>query len=435
MRESSAQPVAVLLLVAILSAGCAGARGEPATAGRLRGDRGTSPAAVDAGNRAGRRAVLDAIEETFEANLAEPDGPATEALARLRAQRDTLLAQDSATAFYDALNAILREGGNPHLHVYRPGRDLFDQETADRWIVGATLRRVDGYSFVDDIWEGGPAEEAGLIYGDELLPVGDRQPMLDPLPAGTRRVRLWIRRTRESEPFFLDVEAVQGDTVWYLAESTRSSIRTVDHGGCKVGIIHLRTFADEDLTDELVTGAHFDNADGLVLDLRGNRGGEVRLAGEIFDLLSRRRSLWIHYHNNVYSFPPTSWNRPLVILVDGETYSAAEIFASAAQVLDLATVVGTRTAGRVQASRVFPLPGGARLMLPVSRVTLPDGSDLEERGVIPDLPVERPLMYAAGADPPMERALALLRQQLACPEELPPERFPQEKVTPAGDVP
>lgn len=427
---NAAVRAAALVAAVSLSMGCAGTRGAPQTSTSPPSADGSAPPTASAASSTGRSAILDALEATFGTHLVEPAGPAGEALERVRIAREILLAQPSAAAFYESLNDVLRGSGVAHLYVYQPGRDLFDQDVDDTWLVGATLTRADGYFFVNDVWEGGPAAEAGLLYGDQVLPIDGTEPTLDPLAAGVHQVRLWVRRGRQSEPFFVDIEATEGGTAWYLAESTRASIRRVKQLGCTVGVIHLRTFADEMLIDELVTGAHFDGTDGLVVDLRGNRGGEVRLAGEVFDLLSREPSLWIHYHDNLYSFPPTSWNRPLVILVDGETYSAAEIFASAAQVRGLATVVGTPTSGRVQASRLFPLPDGSRLLLPISRVTLPNGDDLEGRGVLPDHTVERPLRYAAGADPPLDRAFALLEQQLACPEDLPPERFPQDTVAP-----
>ena len=424
--------LAVLCAVVGATLSCAGVRGKPPGPAAPAGVDASPPPTASADTQAGRSTILDALETTFDAHLVEATGVAGHAVERLRVAREILLGQPSATAFFDQLNQVLQGSGIAHLYVYQRGRDLFDNDIEDSWLVGATLIRTDGFTFVTDVWEGGPAAEAGLLYGDELLPVDGNEAVLDPLPAGVHKVRLWVRRERQSQPFFLDIEAAEGGTAWYLAESTRSSIRRVEHRGCTVGVIHLRTFADETLIDELVTGAHFDGTEGLIIDLRGNRGGEVRLAGEVLDLLSRQPSIWIHYHNNRYSFPPTSWNRPLVILVDGETYSAAEIFAAAAQVRELATVVGTATSGRVQASRLFPLPDGSRLLLPISRVTLPDCGNLEGRGVLPDHTVERPVRYAASADPPMDRAFELLEQQLACPEELPPERFPQEVVAPRG---
>jgi len=356
--------------------------------------------------------------------------PSQDPATHLAARREELLALADAEAFYAALNETLTATGVGHMYVFRAGRDLFDRDELEDRMVGATLRQVDEYFFVDDVWEGGPAAQAGLLYGDQLLPVDSRPPLLDPLPPGDDGLRLWVRRSRESPPFFVNITPVAGNTAWYLAEATRASLSQVPMGGCRIGHIHLRTFADEALVEELITGADFDDSDGLVIDLRGNDGGEIRLAGEVFDLLTREPSVWIRYDRRSYPFPATSWNRPLVVLVDTRTRSAAEIFAAAVQARGLGTIVGTTTAGQVQGSRLFPLPDGSRFLVPVSQVLLPDGQALEERGVIPDVTSERPLMFAAGSDPPMTDAMEVLAQHLACPEEMPAESFPQETLPP-----
>jgi C-terminal processing protease CtpA/Prc len=409
----------------MLVAGCAG------RAARLPGPgQGDETTPADTTTREGRLRVLDSALEILAENYVPSETATGSAAQRLREERDLLLAIQDPDTFYDSVNEVLRDAGNQHLYLYRPGRDLFNREADESRLIGATSREVDGYVFVDDVWEGGPAAEAGLQYGDELLPSNGHKPVLDPIPRGEERVRLWVRRAREREPFHLTIDSVEGDTLWYLTESTRASIRTIQMGACRIGVVHLRTFADEQLTEELVTGAQFDDADGLILDLRNNRGGEIRLAGELLDLLTREPSIWIQYRSRQYPFPATSWNRPLVVLVNGETRSAAEIFAAAVQARKLGPLVGSSTAGQVQGSRLFPLPDGSRLLVPITRVFLPDGSPLEGRGVAPDISVSRPLAYAEGEDPPMARAVQILSEQLACPEPLPPETFPQEELTP-----
>ncbi|MCZ6747509.1 MAG: S41 family peptidase [Acidobacteria bacterium] len=419
-------PAAVLLVVS-LSTGCA-ARGTAGGAA-VRDDAATV-ARADTFTAPGRAAVLDAMTTILAANYVGEGSPAQNPAEHLEARRDALLALTDADAFYAALNETLAATGIGHLYVFRAGRDLFDRDNFEDRMVGATLRQVGDYFFVDDVWEGGPAAQAGLRYGDQLLPVDDRSPMLDPLPPGKGRLRLWVRRSRESPPFFMEITPVASDTAWYLAEATRASLSRVPMGACRIGHVHLRTFANETLVDELIAGTDFDDSDGLIIDLRGNNGGEIRLAGEVFDLLTREPSVWIRYDRRSYPFPATSWNRPLVVLVDNRTRSTAEIFAAAVQARGLGTIVGTTTAGQVQGSQLFPLPDGSRFLVPVSQVLLPDGDSLEGRGVIPDVSSVRPLMFADGDDPPMAHAMQVLAQQLACPEELPPESFPQETLPP-----
>jgi carboxyl-terminal processing protease len=424
------------LLLALTATACAGRAGPPV-------DRSGPPegadtpavvaATADPADREGRARIVDGMVEILAENYVPPDATAGSLTQGLRAGRDELLGIEDPDAFYEALNEALRAGENQHLYVYRPGRDLFNRDAADDRLVGAAARDLDGHVFVDDVWEGGPAHEAGLRYGDELLPIEGQAPFLDPIPADLETITLWVRRSRDTEPFFLTIEPVAGDTLWYLAESTRASIQTVQMGACRIGLIHLRTFADKSLVEELATGAHFNETDGLIVDLRGNRGGEIRLAGEMLDLLSREPSVWIQYRNRQYPFPATSWNRPLVVLVDEQTRSAAELYAAAVQIRKLGTLVGSPTAGQVQGSRLFSLPDGSRLLVPITRVTLPGGAPLEEEGVIPDFIVPRPLMYAGADDPPMARAMEILGGLLACPEPLPPERFPQEQLAPGEE--
>ncbi|MFQ5767960.1 MAG: S41 family peptidase [Acidobacteriota bacterium] len=387
---------------------------------------------ITAATRKNRQVILDALLEQLRDNyMALETDPI---LDRFRAQRETLLATSSPDAFYQAINGILHQSGHRHLYLYRPGRDLFGHDPKTGAVLGATSTTIDGVTYVDDVWEGGPAAEAGLLYGDEIIEEPGHGPdRLEDLPEGVLTRTIRIRHSRQGEPITTTLHAAVGDTLWYLAQASRSSIRRMARGPCRVGLIHLRTFADEDLIEDLVTGAQFNEVDGLVIDLRGNRGGEIRLAAELFDLLTRRPSVYIQYNHRQYSFPPTNWNHPLAVLVDGHTGSAAEIFAAAVQILHLGAVIGTSTAGEVQASRLFDLPDGSRLMVPISTVSLPDGTDLQGHGVVPEINVQRPLPYAAGADPPLEKALDTLADEMVCGGEVPEERFPQEKLAPPPD--
>ena len=175
--------------------------------------------------------------------------------------------------------------------------------------------------------------------------------------------------------------------------------------------------------DDLATAATFDDTDGLILDLRGNDGGEIRLAGEILDLLTRAPSVQIRWRGRSYPFPAVSWNRPLVVLVDGSTRSAAEILAAAVQARRLGVVLGEPTAGQARGSRLERLPDGSRLLLPISDVLLPDGEPLEGRGVQPDVRMVRSLAWSANADEPWDAALQALVARMACPEHLPADPF------------
>jgi carboxyl-terminal processing protease len=356
------------------------------------------------------------------------DARSSPLLPRLRAQAGALADAPGAEAFYTSVDTLLAEAGNAHLRLLRPGRDLFGAEPGRLWWVGASAVSWENSIFVGDVLEGSPAERGGLLPGDELLPVDGVVPQLDPLTGPIASLRLLVRRRAGEEPFTVDLTPVQAETLEVLADATRASARVIMRQGCRIGVLHLRTLADENLIEELATGAHFAEVDALILDLRGNRGGSVRLAGEIFDLITRQPSVWLRTRDGLYGFPSTSWSHPLAVLVDSTTASAAEILAAAVQARLLGAVIGTPTAGVVSGSRPFPLPDGSQLIVPVSSVAAHDGTDLEGKGVSPDLTVWRPPAHTAGADPLFERAVLVLLLQTACSEPLPEETFPQEKV-------
>ena len=98
------------------------------------------------------------------------------------------------------------------------------------------------------------------------------------------------------------------------------------------------------------------------------------------------------------------WRKPVVLLVDGSARSGKEVLAHGFKTYGIGPVVGERTAGAVVAGRAILLSDWSFLYLAVLDVRI-DGERLEGRGVEPDVAVARPIPYAAGADPQLERAL------------------------------
>ena len=106
-----------------------------------------------------------------------------------------------------------------------------------------------------------------------------------------------------------------------------------------------------------------------------------------------------------------------MVLTDGSTASAAEIFAHVLQYYKRATVVGRRTGGWVLLSFDYALPDGGRLVVPEQDYLGLAGQRLEGRGVTPDVVVPAPSLadLRAGRDPDLEAALTLLRQPDSAP--------------------
>jgi carboxyl-terminal processing protease len=130
----------------------------------------------------------------------------------------------------------------------------------------------------------------------------------------------------------------------------------------------------------------------LVLDLRGNGGGQVepmvQLAGDFLEegtlvvTMTDSDGDEVEYRarqSRDYAFP-------VAVLVDAGTASAAEVFAVCLQAHGRAVVVGGRTYGKSDVQRVVTLPDGTPVYATVARLTVPDGRLVQGTGVEPDLP-------------------------------------------------
>ena len=156
---------------------------------------------------------------------------------------------------------------------------------------------------------------------------------------------------------------------------------------------------------------------GMVLDLRGNRGGIAAMAmglagwfvGERGHALGTMKTPDSTIRFAVFPRPEPFRGR-LAVLVDGLTASTAEILAGGLQDLGRARIFGSRTAGAALPSVIHRLPTGDAFQFPIASYRAADGETLEGEGVTPDepmLPTREQLL--AGRDPVLEAALAWVR--------------------------
>lgn len=164
------------------------------------------------------------------------------------------------------------------------------------------------------------------------------------------------------------------------------------------------------------------------MDLRGNPGGLLVTAVEVVDkfvdngtiVTTRGRS---PREDLVYTAHATgTWSVPLVVLIDGNSASAAEIFAGAIRDHRRGTVVGERSYGKGSVQGIFPLESSsAGVRLTTARFYSPAGKPYSEIGVSPDISVHQVVRPAPGqvaiaapaADAFLEAALQVARQTVA----------------------
>jgi Tol biopolymer transport system component/C-terminal processing protease CtpA/Prc len=152
--------------------------------------------------------------------------------------------------------------------------------------------------------------------------------------------------------------------------------------------------------------------DGLVLDIRGNPGGNVHDA--ILDALSRRVYGYTQPRDGLReNLPEHAWTKPIVLLIDQTSDSDAEIFPAGFRALHLGKIVGVPTPGYVIGTYEAHLADGTSFRLPSWAFYTSDGKNLESLGVPPDILVENtPEDIAAGRDRQLETAVETALKEL-----------------------
>jgi len=161
------------------------------------------------------------------------------------------------------------------------------------------------------------------------------------------------------------------------------------------------------------------NANGFVLDLRGNPGGIGAMAMGVGSWFVNKRDQklgTLHARTGSLNFTlnprAETFDGPLAILVDGLSASTTEIFAGGLQDLGRAKVFGARSAGAALPAQVIRLPNGDGFMYAIANYISTGGKALEGKGVIPD--VEVPLRRAAllkGKDAVLDAAVEWIQSQ------------------------
>ncbi|MEU6007733.1 S41 family peptidase [Streptomyces sp. NPDC047453] len=277
--------------------------------------------------------------------------------------------------------------------VYSRGEYEEFQEALDGQYTGvglSTRRRRDGRVEVAKVRTGSPAAAAGIRRGDRLrsvdgeptdgLPVTDVVALLrgdaDDAPAGTA-VTLGLQRGKRAWTQTLRRARLSTDPV---------TVRRPTGG---VTVIKIAAFT-KGVGDKVRTAVrHSPAVGGIVLDLRGNSGGLVTeavttasafLDGGLvatYDVDGDQRAL--------HAGSGGDTTRPLVVLVDGGTMSAAELLTGALQDRGRAVVVGSRTFGKGSVQMPSRLPDGSVAELTVGHYRTPGGHAVDGHGITPDL--------------------------------------------------
>ena len=153
---------------------------------------------------------------------------------------------------------------------------------------------------------------------------------------------------------------------------------------------------------------------GLILDLRGNPGGLLTSAVDIADAFLPEGL--IVYTEDKYgnrdeytSDEEHQFNKPLVVLIDGNSASASEVLAGAIKDYGAGTLVGTTSYGKGIVQSLIPLKDKTALKITVADYYTPNGNNIHGIGIEPDVVVER---GEGDTDAQLDKALEVMREKL-----------------------
>jgi carboxyl-terminal processing protease len=266
---------------------------------------------------------------------------------------------------------------------------------------------LSGGSVITGVIEGTPAEQAGLLAGDEIVSADGAsfEPVRSFRDKVGKQVVLTLRRA--STALQTPVVPVEIDPNRMFLDGMRASARILQANGRRIGYVHVWSYAGyayQEALERLLSEGVLNDADALIWDLRDGWGGAVP---EYLDLFNARApTMRVTDRSGAHNFENVKWRKPVAMLVNGGTRSGKEVLAYGFKKYRLGEVIGTRTEGAVLAATAF-LIGRGLLLLAVEDVQV-DGVRLEGVGVAPTIEVQGSPTSAGEADPQLSRAVALL---------------------------
>ncbi len=250
-----------------------------------------------------------------------------------------------------------------------------------------------GICYIASIMEGYSAEEAGLKEGDFFIEVdgedatGWTSAEVASHVKGETGTTVDLTMLRETEELKFTVERVK-------VEVNTIQSRMADENK-KIGYIRILEF-DEITVPQFIEAKEELEKEGmtsLILDLRSNPGG---LVDSCADIASQMLPKGIIAYSETKDGRRFEWesdgkheiNIPVVILVNNNTASAAEILTGAMKDYDKATVIGTTTFGKGIIQNTYGLGDGTAVEFTVGQYYLPDGETIHEIGISPDIEIE-----------------------------------------------
>lgn len=358
---------ATLLVLAVVLAGC--------LPGLLLADRSEAPAESSAATEdpdyiAKLEEIVALLDQVYI------DGYDTEALGD-----------------YLAEAAVAATGDRWSYYISAEDMAAYEEDKNNAYVgIGVTviLNEEEGGITVTDVTPDGPADQAGLKIGDLIIAVEGESTRELGMDETKNRIR-----GEEGTEVTLTIRRDGGEQDVTITRAT-IAVQVVEYELLEdgVGYIKIANFNENCARDSIaaIEALMEQGAQRLVFDVRYNPGGYKSELVELLDYILPEGPLFraVDYTGaeDVDYSDVDCINIPMAVLINGDSYSAAEFFAVALQEYGVATVVGTQTTGKANFQSTFVLSDGSAVAVSVGHYQTPNGVTLEGVGVAPDEVVE-----------------------------------------------
>ncbi len=327
---------------------------------------------------------------------------------------------------YAALKAMFAALKDPYTSYYTPEEyaALTNDLSGQYYGLGMeiSLDEATGLAEVQYFLDGSPAQAAGVQIGDLIVSVdgqdvsGMTLQEISTLCVGAEGapITIGVKRGEETLAFDMKRGEISRDMVTFsMLDGGVGYMRIVQFGGnCEAEFGEaLDYFAEQ-------------SAKGIVIDLRNNPGGYLNVVVAVLDKLLPEGTVVYtedkQGNRETFTSDASCIETPIVLLVNANTASAAEIFAGAVQDYDRGEVVGTTTYGKGVVQNILEIETGAGIKITSSQYFTPKGRSIDGNGIYPDVyvgsqvsGVPDPDTDAFRQDAQVNQALAVLMEEMS----------------------
>lgn len=294
-------------------------------------------------------------------------------------------------ALEDAAAAAMVDATGDRWSYYIPAGRMEDyvEQMSNAYVgVGITIQAQEdesGFRIIA-VTAGGPAEEAGLQVDDLVIQVEGQ----DVRGMDTEAVRNLVRGEQGTSVTMTVLRSGESMTLPVERRKVETAVATYEMLDKTTGLVTIENF-DERCAEETIDAIETlldQGAEKLIFDVRNNPGGYADELVKVLDYLLPEGEVFhtVDYsgREHIDQSDANCLDMPMAVLVNGNSYSAAEFFAAALQENEAAIVVGEKTVGKGYFQTTFHLNDGSAVSLSIGKYFTPKGENLAGVGITPD---------------------------------------------------